>query len=70
MKSTRTGFTLIEMMVVIGIIAILAAALMGGYSHVVKSAQRSKAVEAVSNARTALEALARQDTRSYRRDVR
>ena len=57
MKSTRTGFTLIEMMVVIGIIAILAAALMGGYSHVVKSAQRSKAVEAVSNARTALEAL-------------
>ena len=57
MKSTRTGFTLIEMMVVIGIIAILAAALMGGYSHVVKSAQRSKAVEAVSNARAALEQL-------------
>ena len=57
MKTRRTGFTLIEMMVVIGIIAILAAALMGGYSHMVKSAQRSKAVEAVANARTALEQL-------------
>ena len=57
MKTSRTGFTLIEMMVVIGIIAILAAALTGGYSHVVKSAQRAKAVEAVSNAKTALEQL-------------
>ena len=57
MKTRRTGFTLIEMMVVIGIIGILAAALTGGYSYMVKSAQRAKAVEAVSNARTALEAL-------------
>ncbi len=57
MKMRRTGFTLIEMMVVIGIIAILAAALTGGYSYVIKSAQRAKAVEAVSNAKTALEQL-------------
>ena len=57
MKTRRSGFTLIEMMVVIGIIGILAAALTGGYSYVIKSAQRAKAVEAVSNARTALETL-------------
>lgn len=50
----KNGFTLIEMLVVIGIIAVLSAAMFGGFNAVVKSARRAKAQEAVSNAATAL----------------
>ena len=50
----RAAFTLVEMLVVIGIIAILAAASMVGYSKVVKSAKKAKTQELVSNAATAL----------------
>lgn len=50
----RAAFTLVEMLVVIGIIAILAAASMLGYSKVVKSARKAKTQELVSNAATAL----------------
>ena len=50
----KKGFTLVEMLVVIGIIAILSAASMIGYSKVVKAAKRAKTQELVSNAAAAL----------------
>ena len=50
----KRAFTLVEMLVVIGIIAVLAAASMVGYSKVVKSARKSKTQELVSNVATAL----------------
>ena len=57
MKDKKRGFTLIELMVVIGIIAILSGALIMGFGRVTKSAQRAKAVEAVSAAAQALSIL-------------
>lgn len=53
-KTKKSGFTLLEMLVVVSIIAVLAAASMIGYSRVVKSARKAKTVELVSNAATAL----------------
>lgn len=50
----KGGFTLIELMVVIGIIAIISGALFMGFGRITKSAQRAKAVEAVSSAAQAL----------------
>ncbi len=59
MNKRRNGFTLIEMLVVLGIIGVLAAALIFAYGRIVKSAERAKLVELVSNARGALEELHR-----------
>jgi len=53
----KKGFTLVEMLVVIGILAVLMGASLGGYSSFVKKAQRTRAVELVSNVQTALEAV-------------
>lgn len=53
----RKGFTLIEMLVVIGIIAVLIGASIGGYSAMTKSAEKARCQELVTNVATALTAL-------------
>ena len=50
----KRGFTLIEMLVVIGIIAVLAGASIGVFAKASKKAQLAKGRELVSNVATAL----------------
>ena len=56
----RNAFTLVEMLVVIGIIAILTGASIGAFSKMTKTAERAKCQELVSNTATALTALYQQ----------
>ena len=53
----KKGFTLVEMLVVIGIIAILIGAGMTTFSAATRKAQQARAREVVSNVATALEAI-------------
>lgn len=53
----KRGFTLIEMLVVIGIIAILMGAGIGVYSGATKAAEKKRCEELVANTATALTAL-------------
>ncbi len=59
MSKRKNGFTLIEMLIVLGIIGALSSALIFAYGRVVKSGERAKLVELVSNARVALAELYR-----------
>lgn len=53
----KKGFTLIEMMLVIGIIVMLAAATIGGFSFATKQAQKARGREIVANTAEALNVL-------------
>ena len=61
MKTVRMGFSLVEMLVVIGIIAVLIGASIGGYSAMTKTAEKAKGQEVVSNVATALAAMFQQE---------
>ena len=53
-RKYKTGFTLIEMLVVIGIIAVLMGSTVVGIGKMRKTAQKARTQETVSNAATAL----------------
>lgn len=57
----KRGFTMIEMLVVIGIIAILIGASIGGFSSMTRNAEKAKAQELVNNVATALTAMFQAD---------
>lgn len=57
----KKGFTLVEMLVVMGIIAVLIGAGIGSFSAMTKRANKAKGQELVSNVATALEAIYQKD---------
>ena len=65
----KKGFTLVEMLVVLGIIAVLVGATIGGYSKFAKTAEKTRCQELVNNTATAL-ALVFQQNGSWPRVIR
>lgn len=65
----KKGFTLLEMLVVIGIIAVLIGAVIGGYNAAIDKAQTAKAQELVYEVATALEQVYQKDD-SWPRPIR
>ena len=57
----KKGFTLIEMLVVVGIIAILMGASIAGFSKMTKTAEKAKCQELVRNTATAMAAIFNRD---------
>lgn len=66
----KKGFTLLEMLVVIGIIAILLGAMTFGYSKIVKSARKARTQELVSNAAAALTQLYQKNSGVWPEDIK
>ena len=65
----RRAFTLLEMLVVIGILAVLIGAGMTAFSSATRKAQQARAREVVSNVATALEAIYQRDGAFPRRVI-
>ena len=65
---TNRGFTLLELMIVIGLLAILAVIALPSYSEYVVRTKLRSGTEGLSSFRSVLEQ-AYQDTRSYRNDA-
>ena len=60
-KKKRSGFTLVEMLVVIGIIGILSGSLVGTVTHMKSVAKKVKARDAISDAKIALNCYLQQE---------
>ena len=56
-RGMRSGFTLVEMLIVIGILAVLIGIGLSSFSSSTKTAQKARGQELVSNVATALEAI-------------